>query len=73
MAAIDPRALRKAMDLAGMTPRQLAETLQLSHDYVLNIRNGHRRLKQNPAMRRRIADALNVPIHWIESKEADAA
>lgn len=56
--------------MAGFTPRQLAEQVGISPDYVVNIRNGHRRLKRNPALRRRLADALGVPVRWIEGQDA---
>lgn len=70
MTAIDPEAFSKAMDLTGYTPRLLANEVGISPDYVVNIRNGHRRLKRNPVLRRRLADALGVPVRWIEAKEA---
>lgn len=72
MSSIDPKALARAMEMAGITPSQLAERLGISHDYVLNIRAGHRRLKTNPVLRRRIADELGIPVRWIEHQE-DAA
>ena len=68
MPAIDPEALAKAMDLAGMTPAQLAEAVEISSHYMRNITAGHRRLKSNPTLRIRIAKALDVPVHWIEAK-----
>lgn len=70
MTAIDPKAFSKAMDLAGFSPRQLAVRVGISSDYVQNVRNGHRRLKRNPVLRRRLADELGVPVRWIESEEA---
>lgn len=72
MAAIDPPSLRRAMDKSGVSPTMLAEQLDLSLSYVCRIRAGRQRLKRNPVLRRRIADALDVPVHWIESRE-DAA
>ena len=75
MTALDPAALRKAMELSGTTPTQLAKDLDLSLTYVGDMTSGRRTLKRNPALRTRIAKALNVPIHWIErpSKTEDAA
>jgi hypothetical protein len=75
MSAIDPVGLRKAMELSGTTPTQLARELDLSLTYVGDMTSGRRSLKRNPALRSRIAKALNVPIHWIErpSKTEDAA
>jgi transcriptional regulator with XRE-family HTH domain len=70
VTAIDPKAFGKAMDLAGFSAQQLASRVGMSPDYILNIRNGHRRLKRNPVLRRRLADELGVPVRWIESEEA---
>jgi transcriptional regulator with XRE-family HTH domain len=69
VTAIDPKAFAKAMDMAGISPRQLADRAEISADYVLNIRNGHRRLKRNPVLRRRLAEELGVPPRWIETEE----
>lgn len=69
VTAIDPKAFAKAMDMAGFTPTMLAESVEKSPDYITNIRNGHRRLKRNPVLRRQLADALGVPQRWIESVE----
>ena len=66
MAAIDPKSLTKAMDMAPMTPKQLAERVGLSLTYICDITAGRRTLKRNPEMRRKIAQALDVPQHWIE-------
>lgn len=78
MPAIDHKAVRKVMDRAPMTTKQLTEELhrrgvEVSHDYVVNIVNGHRRLKRNPVLRHEIARALDVPVHWIEVQEAKAS
>jgi len=64
---IDPNGLKRAMEMVGITPRQLATALDVSLDYVRCIRAGSRRLKRNPVMRHRIADVCGVPIHWIEA------
>ncbi len=69
MAAIDPAALRKAMDGAGVTRARLANEVGLSLQYVCDITAGRRLLKRRPDLRRRIAAALDVPIHWIERPE----
>lgn len=71
--AIDHRSLREAMDAKGVTPVQLATMTGLSLGYVCDLRSGRRKLKRNPAQRRRIAEALGVPMHWIESSERAAA
>lgn len=60
------------MDMRGMTATQLAEALDENLSYVARWTQGRRLLKRNPAMRKRIAEALDVPVHWIEHKD-DAA
>lgn len=72
MAAIDPVNLVKAMDMAPMTAAQLAEACEISVQYVCDIKVGRRRLKRNPALRKKIATALGVPQHWIEAERPDA-
>lgn len=66
MAAIDPKALENAMNLAGVSPVNLAKRVGISDDYMRNIRSGYRTLKRNPELRKAIAQALDVPIRWIE-------
>lgn len=78
MPAIDSESLRKVLDRAPMTTKQLTEGLRargnkVSHDYVVNIVNGHRRLKRNPVLRSEIAQVLDVPVHWIEHQETAVA
>lgn len=74
VAAIDHQSLRKALDLAGLTPKQLVEALagdgggSISLQYACDILSGRRTLKRNPTLRRRIAVAAGVPQHWIESQ-----
>lgn len=71
MAAIDPHALSKAMDRAGITTTQLAREIGKSVSYTARIVNGSRRLKRNPVLRHDIARALDVPAHWIEIERPD--
>lgn len=66
MTSIDHKNLVKAMDRSQVTQKRLAEELGLSLQYVCDITAGRRNLKRNPALRARIAQALDVPIHWIE-------
>lgn len=70
MAAIDPQLLTKAMDMAGVTQQHLAEELGISKQYACDITRGYRTLKRSPELRKRIAQVLNVPVHWIERQEA---
>lgn len=66
MSGINAADLLLAMDRAPMTTSQLARTVGISLSYMCDITSGRRNLKRNPALRRRIAVALNVPQHWIE-------
>lgn len=70
VAGIDHVSLTKAMDKAGMTPKQLADDLGLSLQYVCDIRNGRRKLKRRPDLVKQIAEKIDVPIHWIAAREA---
>jgi len=71
--AIDPKSLRTAMDARNVTPKALATGTDMSLSYICDILAGRRRLKRNPGLRRRIADTIGVPVHWIESRESEAA
>ena len=66
MSGINATDLLLAMDRAPMTTSQLARSVGVSLSYMCDITSGRRNLKRNPALRRRIAIALNVPQHWIE-------
>lgn len=61
------------MDMAPMTPKQLADKVGISLTYMCDITAGRRTLKRNPEMRRNLAKALNVPQHWIEHHEEVAS
>jgi transcriptional regulator with XRE-family HTH domain len=66
MTVINSLDLTRAMDRAPMTASQLAREVGVSLTYICDIRAGRRKLSRNPALRRRIAEALGVPQHWIE-------
>lgn len=70
MAIINPEDLGRAMERAPMTATQLAREVGVSLTYICDIRSGRRTLQRNPALRRRIAVALDVPQHWIEQPRA---
>lgn len=73
MASISPEGLARAMDLAPMTPKVLAEKTGLSLTYVCDITKGRRTLKRNPELRKKIALVLGVPQHWIEHHDSTEA
>lgn len=73
MAIIDPAGLAKAMDLAPMSAKRLADTVGISIQYITDITRGRRTLKRNPELRHKIAAALGVPQFWIESHETEDA
>lgn len=70
---IDPDAFVKAMDQAAMTPARLAEEVGVSITYIVDIRKGRRNLARNPALRQKLARAIDVPTHWIETRPDVAA
>lgn len=71
MAAIDSEQLRRALEMRSMTPTQLADRVGITLSYAARILNGHRKLKRNPVLRRSIAEAIGVPVHWIETERPD--
>lgn len=71
MPVLDPERLRTAMTAVGITPAELARRVDVSGDYISHLLAGRRRLKRNPVLRRKIADALNVPVDWIEGRWTD--
>lgn len=73
MAAIDKNHLATAMDLSNITAKQLAEAAGISLTYTCDIIAGRRTLKRNPALRRNLAKAMNVPVHWIEHHDEAVA
>lgn len=48
-----------------VTPKVLAEDVGLSLGYMCDILSGRRRVKRNPVLRRRLADALNCRVSTI--------
>jgi transcriptional regulator with XRE-family HTH domain len=54
-----------------MTPTQLANEVGVTVSYIGRILAGSRKLKRNPVLRRSIAKALDVPVHWIEAERPD--
>lgn len=73
MAAIDKNLLAKAMDMSGVTPKRLADETGKSLTYICDITAGRRTLKRNPELRRAIAKVCDVPVHWIEHRDGEAA
>lgn len=73
MSAIDPVGLTRAMEMAPMTAKQLADKSDISLTYMCDIIAGRRTLKRNPDLRRNLAAALKVPQHWIEHHNAEVA
>ncbi len=61
------------MDLSEVTPKRLATETGISLQYACDIVAGRRTLKRNPGLRKRIAKACDVPLHWIETREMQAS
>lgn len=70
MPSIDPSRLAAAMSATGVSTAELGRRCGISTSYSARIVNGTSRLKRNPALRRKIALALSVPIDWIEARES---
>lgn len=70
---IDPKRLKAAMDVAGVSTAELARRNKITVSYAARIVSGASRLPRNPALRRKIANSLGVPIDWIEALEPSAA
>lgn len=54
------------MSRAPMTVKQLASATGISLSYASDIVSGNRSLPRSPQLRKAIAEALDVPQHWIE-------
>jgi len=66
MPEIDHEALVAWMDTRGVTPTELAQAVDVSLQYVCDIRAGRVRLVRNVILRRRIAEHLHVHPRFIE-------
>lgn len=75
MAAIDHKGLAKAIEKCGYEGRQvqLAAEVGISPQYLSDILGGRRKLKRNPELRKKLADALDVPRRWIETSDPSEA
>jgi transcriptional regulator with XRE-family HTH domain len=69
VAGIDKDHLRRVRELAGYTPTALADEIGISLKYLCDLESGHRTLKRNPTLIKKIAETLNVPISMIEKRE----
>jgi transcriptional regulator with XRE-family HTH domain len=72
VAAVDNEALRDWLDAKGWTLKDFAGEVGISLQYLCDIVGGNRTLKRNPALRQRMAEALNIPVSRIE-KRVEAA
>ena len=75
VASIDKAGLAKAIEVAGFEGRQnqLAADVGISPQYLTDIVKGRRTLKRSPALRQKLADALDVPRRWIERPDPTEA
>lgn len=73
MTCIDPARLQRAMETTGVGTKELADRTGTSISYMARIVKGDARLKRNPALRRSIATALDVPLDWITLEKTAAA
>lgn len=62
---ISPDRLRRAMELAGLNPIELAALCAISPVYMRQILTGRRTLANNPLLRNRLARHVRVAEHLI--------
>jgi len=65
---IDGAALKVLREKDGFTATDFANQLGISLSYLGDIETGRRRLKRNPALIKKAADLLNVPVSMIERR-----
>lgn len=63
---IDRQALRIMRERTGYSRTEFAKTLGISLQYLCDIEAGHRRLKRNPALIKRMAELLEVPVTMLQ-------
>lgn len=65
---IDGEALRAIREKDGHSVKSFATTVGISLKYLSDIELGRRKLTRNPALIKRMAEALNVPVSTIERR-----
>jgi transcriptional regulator with XRE-family HTH domain len=73
MAAIDGEHVRILRVRNGESATDFAGRIGISLSYLGDIETGRRTLKRNPALIKRIADELKVPISMIEHRASEVA
>jgi transcriptional regulator with XRE-family HTH domain len=68
VAAIDNEALKDWLDAKGWTLKDFAAEVGISLQYLCDIVGGSRTLKRNPGLRKRMAEALGIPVTRIEKR-----
>jgi transcriptional regulator with XRE-family HTH domain len=76
MTSISAERLRLAMRNAEVGPAELARRVRsaggdITPEYITHITAGRRKLKRSPATRQSLANALGVPVDWIEERRSD--
>lgn len=66
MAVVDGATLKVLRERTGWSGQDFAAALGISAPYLSDIEAGRRTLKQNPALLKRMAEALNVPQSMIQ-------
>lgn len=61
------------MDMRGVSAAELARSVHppISEAYISMLLSGKRRVPRDLITRRRIAEALDVPVDWIEDQRPD--
>ena len=70
MAAADGSAIKVLREKDGSSRTVFAARVGISLQYLCDIEEGRRTLKRNPALVKRIAETLNVPMSMVEHRVA---
>jgi len=73
MPAIDGAHLRVIRERDGSSQVSLAERLGISPQYLADIEAGRRTLKRNPALIKKIANVLDIPVSMIIRRSVEDA
>lgn len=66
--SIDGEALRILREKDGYNQSAFAAAVAISPQYLGDIESGRRTLKRNPALIKKMADQLNVPMSMLEHR-----
>jgi transcriptional regulator with XRE-family HTH domain len=71
MAGINGAAVRVLREKDGQSATEFAERVGITLKYLSDIERDQRNLRRNPALVKRIAEALNVPLSAVQERVGD--